>query len=99
MRAMRDFGVPMQMINGRHDLVAGLGYVQRLARRLRCPLILTGARGDCSVVTMPSAHLQLRLAGPPFPCAWPYNIVQSFLEEHPARWRHECGTVRGIRTV
>ena len=40
---MRASGARLQMINGCHDLVAGLGYVQSLARRLRCPLILTGA--------------------------------------------------------
>ena len=39
--AMRRAGVPLQMINGRHDVVAGLTHVQRLARRLACPLILT----------------------------------------------------------
>ena len=42
--AMRASGARLQMINGCHDLVAGLGYVQSLARRLRCPLILTGAQ-------------------------------------------------------
>jgi pimeloyl-ACP methyl ester carboxylesterase len=39
--AMRAAHVPLQMINGRHDVVAGLGHVQRLARALACPLVLT----------------------------------------------------------
>jgi hypothetical protein len=41
-RAMRGARVPMQMINGRHDLVAGLCWVKKLAKQLGCPLILTG---------------------------------------------------------
>ena len=41
-RAMRGAGVPMQLINGRSDLVAGLCWVKKLAKQLRCPLILTG---------------------------------------------------------
>lgn len=39
---MRGAGVPMQLINGRSDLVAGLCWVKKLAKQLRCPLILTG---------------------------------------------------------
>lgn len=39
---MRGARVPMQMINGRHDLVAGLCWVKKLAKQLDCPLILTG---------------------------------------------------------
>jgi hypothetical protein len=39
---MRGAGVPMQLINGCTDLVAGLCWVKKLAKQLRCPLILTG---------------------------------------------------------
>lgn len=39
---MRESGVPMQMINGRSDLVAGVCWVKKLAKQLKCPLILTG---------------------------------------------------------
>ena len=43
---MRGAAVPMQLINGRADVVAGLCWVKKLAKQLRCPLILTGARPD-----------------------------------------------------
>ena len=39
---MRESGVDMQMINGRNDLVAGVCWVKKLAKQLKCPLILTG---------------------------------------------------------
>ena len=39
---MRESGVPLQMINGRNDLVAGVCWVKKLAKQLKCPLILTG---------------------------------------------------------
>ena len=45
---MRDSGVPLQMINGRNDLVAGVRWVRKLAKALNCPLILTGALPPCS---------------------------------------------------
>ena len=45
---MRDSGVPLQMINGRNDLVAGVCWVKKLAKTLQCPLILTGAPPLCS---------------------------------------------------
>ena len=45
---MRDSGVPLQMINGRNDLVAGVCWVRKLAKALKCPLILTGAPPLCS---------------------------------------------------
>ena len=41
-KLMRESGVPMQMINGRNDLVAGVCWVKKLAKQLKCPLILTG---------------------------------------------------------
>ena len=50
--AMRGAGVPLQMINGCHDVVAGLTHVRCLARRLACPLILTeGAHADICLET------------------------------------------------
>lgn len=39
---MRKASVPMQLINGKSDVVAGLCWVKKLAKQLRCPLILTG---------------------------------------------------------
>ncbi len=39
---MRDSGVPLQLINGKNDLVAGVCWVKKLAKALKCPLILTG---------------------------------------------------------
>lgn len=45
---MRDSGVPLQMINGRNDLVAGVRWVRKLAKALSCPLTLTGALPPCS---------------------------------------------------
>ena len=47
-KAMRDSGVPLQMVNGRNDLVAGVCWVSKLAKTLNCPLILTGAPLLCS---------------------------------------------------
>ncbi len=41
-QAMRKASVPMQLINGKSDVVAGLCWVKKLAKQLRCPLILTG---------------------------------------------------------
>jgi len=41
-KAMRESGVPMQLINGKNDLVAGVCWVKKLAKQLKCPLILTG---------------------------------------------------------
>ena len=41
-RVMRESGVPLQLINGRNDLVAGVCWVKKLAKALKCPLILTG---------------------------------------------------------
>ena len=39
---MRESGVPLQLINGRNDLVAGVCWVKKLAKALNSPLILTG---------------------------------------------------------
>ena len=47
-KAMRDSGVLLQMINGKNDLVAGVCWVKKLAKTLKCPLILTGASPLCS---------------------------------------------------
>ena len=44
---MRESGVPLQMINGKNDLVAGVCWVKKLAKILQCPLILTGAAPLC----------------------------------------------------
>ena len=48
-KLMRESGVPMQMINGRNDLVAGVCWVKKLAKQLKCPLILTGIAQFCPV--------------------------------------------------
>ncbi|BDA51050.1 probable non-heme bromoperoxidase BpoC at C-terminar half [Coccomyxa sp. Obi] len=66
-RAMRGAGVPMQLINGRADVVAGLCWVKKLARHLRCPLILTdGAHaGICLETPQPIIAAMERIMNVP----------------------------------
>ena len=55
---MRDSGVPLQMINGKNDLVAGVCWVKKLAKTLQCPLILTGAPPLCCCSSSCPYHIE-----------------------------------------
>ena len=56
---MRGAAVPMQLINGRADVVAGLCWVKKLAKQLRCRLILTGT---CIAPHNPCPHSSIILS-------------------------------------
>ncbi|CAL8466172.1 g5708 [Coccomyxa elongata] len=66
-RVMRGAAVPMQLINGRADVVAGLCWVKKLAKQLRCPLILTdGAHaGICLETPQPIIAAMERIMNVP----------------------------------
>ena len=59
---MRESGVPLQLINGRNDLVAGVCWVKKLGKALKCPLILTGKALAPELALAPKARLISSLA-------------------------------------